>query len=131
MTDGNEGVPATEKRCHVMFHVFGADGEMTSYPADKGTQERWERIRQLILAKQAELVRRMPPRKSPPPAGKKTIIHYREPDWSDLDGWKQHHEWLRTEPDEIIGRDAAIEFAEMMIQMLEAPKLAERPAEAS
>lgn len=81
MADKGEEAPAAEKPCHAMFHVSGADGEVTFYPADKETQERWEQARQLILAKQAEYVRSLPPRESPPPGSRRTIIHYRELSW--------------------------------------------------
>lgn len=127
MGDKNGNASAGPKPCYVTVHISGPDGETRSFPADQGTQERWESIRQLILAKEAELAARRPP---PKPVGKETIVLYPTPDLFDLDGWRQHLEWLRTEPLDIVARAAAIEHAEDWIAMLESPMPPQRPTEA-
>lgn len=58
------------------------------------------------------------------------IAFYPTPDLFDLDGWKRHLEWLRTEAEPIVARANAIERAEQMIALLEKRRPAERPSEA-
>lgn len=59
------------------------------------------------------------------------ISLYPTPDPLDLDGWRGHLDWLRSEPKEIASRENAIERAEMMIRLLENPSPAQRPTEAA
>ncbi|UFS63834.1 hypothetical protein LO749_06485 [Paracoccus denitrificans] len=59
------------------------------------------------------------------------IAFYPTPDLFDLDGWKRHLEWLRSEREEIVARTEAIEFAELTIRLLENPTSPQRPAEAA
>ncbi len=59
------------------------------------------------------------------------IALYPTPDPLDLDGWRRHLDWLRSEPGQIVARDSAIERAEMMIRLLEAPPSPQRPTEAA
>lgn len=54
---------------------------------------------------------------------------FNEPHPTDLEGWKQHLEWLRAEP-EFVGRDNSIEGAEQMIDILENHAAQERAVEA-
>lgn len=46
------------------------------------------------------------------------IVLYPEPSFFDLEGWKRHLEWLRSEPEEIQSRVDAIEYAEFHIRVL-------------
>lgn len=56
---------------------------------------------------------------------------YPQPDFSDLEGWKKHLEWLRSETSPVPGDSAAIEFAEIWIRGLENPSAPQRPTEAA
>lgn len=47
------------------------------------------------------------------------IAFYPTPDLFDLEGWRRHLEWLRSEPEEILARENAIERAEQFIAVLE------------
>lgn len=126
MADRDANAGSGQKPCHVRAYTFGPNGENLSVAVDPGTQERWEGIRQVILAKEAELRARKP---QPEPQGKETILLYPTPDLFDLAGWRQHLEWLRTEPQDILARADAIERAEQWIAMLETPKPPMRPTE--
>lgn len=59
------------------------------------------------------------------------IAFYPTPDLFDLDGWKRHLEWLRSEPEAIVARGNAIERAEQIIGLLENQNPPERPTEAA
>lgn len=59
------------------------------------------------------------------------IAFYPTPDLFDLDGWKRHLEWLRSEPEEIVARADAIEFAELTIRLLESAPPEKTAAEAA
>lgn len=58
------------------------------------------------------------------------IAIYPTPDPLDLDGWRRHLDWLRSEPSGIVAHADAIARAEQMIRLLEAPP-AQRPPEAA
>ena len=59
------------------------------------------------------------------------IALYPTPDLFDLDAWKRHLDWLRSEPEGILARDQAIEAAEFHIFLLEQTPTPQRPAEAA
>jgi len=59
------------------------------------------------------------------------IALYPTPDLLDLDGWKRHLDWLRTEAEEILGREDAIERAWQTIRLLENTDAPQRPTEAA
>lgn len=59
------------------------------------------------------------------------IALYPTPDLFDLDGWKRHLDWLRTEPEEILGREDAIERTRQTIRLLENTDAPQRPTEAA
>lgn len=43
------------------------------------------------------------------------------PDFLDLAGWQRALDWLRAQPDDLIGRDGGIELAEQMVEILSEP----------
>ncbi|WP_299839766.1 hypothetical protein [uncultured Paracoccus sp.] len=115
MTDDDNQSGPGDKASHVTVHLFSPNRKVRSFPADQGTQTRWESIRQLILGKVAELAARNP---KPEPVERGPVIVLRgEPDPFDVEAWKLHLEEYRSdEPSSF--RDAVIEYAEGHIRAL-------------
>lgn len=115
MVDKDQDAKSGHKPCHVRGYTFGPNGECHSVPVDPGTQERWEAIRYLILAKEAELATRRP--KPEPVTAKSWIVLRGEPDLFDLDAWKARLAELRADPPSDY-RDGLIDDAEAHIRAI-------------
>lgn len=116
MTKRDGNTPVSREACHAMIHVFGADGEVRSIPADQGTQERWESARRMILEKLSEHAGRVS-EAEPTRTGPRLVLRG-EPDLFDVAAWRQRLEDLKSDdPSEF--RDAMIDHARAHLAAIE------------
>ncbi len=118
MADKDGKATTGQRPCYAMFHTFGPNGEVRSFPADQGTQERWEGIRQLILGKLAERAARMPKRE--PVETGPMLVRRAEPGLFDVAAWQRYlAEYEGDDPTEF--RDAVIEYAKAHLAVISCP----------